>query len=56
MGETPIVVVNDLRNVKKLLNHQDFNGRPVPLMVELRHPNFECYGRCESETLNEDLY
>lgn len=44
LGEFPIVVVNDSENVKKVLNHRDFDGRPDILMGRLRHPELDLHG------------
>lgn len=45
LGEYPIVVINDSENVKKALNHRDFDGRPDVLLARMRHPNLELHGR-----------
>ena len=54
-GNLPIVVVNDLENVKKLLNHRDFDGRPDILMARLRHPQFERHGEIGDRKLIREI-
>lgn len=44
LGAFPIVVVNDSENVKKVLYHRDFDGRPDILMGRLRHPKLDLHG------------
>lgn len=44
LGEFPIVVVNDSKNVKKVLYHRDFDGRPDNLLARIRHPNLDLFG------------
>lgn len=41
IGKYPVVLINDLENVKKSLNHRDFDGRPDLLMTQMRHPEFK---------------
>lgn len=45
LGEFPIVVVNDSENVKKVLYHRDFDGRPDNLLARMRHPNLDLHGQ-----------
>lgn len=45
LGEFPIVVVNDNKNVKKVLYHRDFDGRPDNLLARMRHPNLDLHGK-----------
>lgn len=44
LGETPVIVLNDSENVKKLLNHRDFDGKADILLGRLRDPNFGLFG------------
>lgn len=41
LGTIPVVIINDLKNLKKSLLHRDFDGRPDILMTKFRHPEFE---------------
>lgn len=40
LGKFPVVIINDLENLKKSLYHRDFDGRPDILLTQLRHPDF----------------
>lgn len=44
LGDTPVIVLNDHKNVKKALLHRDFDGKPDILMGRLRDPHFGLYG------------
>lgn len=44
LGPYPVVIVNDSENVKKVLYHRDFDGRPDILMGRMRHPNLDLHG------------
>lgn len=35
------ILITDVENTKKALNHRDFDGRPDFLAIKLRHPNFD---------------
>lgn len=48
LGDHPIIVVNDSENVKKALNHRDFDGRPDILMGRMRHPNLALHGNLKN--------
>lgn len=41
LGDVPVVVINDLENMKKSLYHRDLDGRPDIELTRLRHPEFE---------------
>lgn len=45
LGPYPVVIVNDSENVKKVLYHRDFDGRPDILMGRMRHPNLDLHGK-----------
>lgn len=44
LGPYPVVIVNDSENVKKVLYHRDFDGRPDILMGRMRHPDLDLHG------------
>lgn len=44
LGPYPVVIVNDSENVKKVLYHRDFDGRPDILMGRMRHPELDVHG------------
>lgn len=47
MGPYPTIVINDLKTLKKALNHRDFDGRPDFELTRLRHPSFKSdLGKC----------
>lgn len=48
LGPHPVVIVNDSENVKKVLYHRDFDGRPDILMGRMRHPELDLHGENES--------
>lgn len=45
LGPFPVIIVNDNANVRKVLNHRDFDNRPDILMGRLRHPELKMHGK-----------
>lgn len=43
-GNTPTIVANSNDSVRAILNHTDFDGKPVLLLAKLRNPDFNIRG------------
>lgn len=41
LGNFYTLIISDLENTKKALNHREFDGRPDFLAIRLRHPDFD---------------
>lgn len=56
LGSFPVIIINDLANLKKSLYHRDFDGRPDILMTKMRHPDFEPMHGMKNQKENSRTY